>query len=132
VITRDRNRPKAWSAARPAWSTKVCLAHHLRIEPTNALTAGSAHVDATHPLGVSQAKVRLIQAVPPLHGEIFRAGTASALAPEQQYEPTLPLVDDALGQLLPRNPQHSRMPTTPTVCVKPRDRTPGHGGVIVP
>jgi hypothetical protein len=50
---RWRTDPKHDPAARPEWSTKACLARHPRTEPTNNLAAGSARVNADHPIGVS-------------------------------------------------------------------------------
>jgi hypothetical protein len=59
--------PRHDPAARPEWSTKVCLARHPRTEPTNNLAAGSARVNADHPIGVSYVSHRLLWTVPLLH-----------------------------------------------------------------
>jgi hypothetical protein len=66
VITCARSRPETRSGREAGWFTKACLARHRRTEPANGLVAGLARVDADHPIGVSQVKGRLIQAVPPL------------------------------------------------------------------
>ena len=58
--TRDTIRPRRRGA------TGTCLARHPCLKPTNDLAAGSARVGTDYPIGVSEVKGRLIQAVPPL------------------------------------------------------------------
>jgi hypothetical protein len=47
-----RNRPRHDSTPRPGTTEDTCC-YDARTEPTNDLAAGSARMDAAHPIGVS-------------------------------------------------------------------------------